>query len=77
MKACPGRGQVLSGPLALSYLESGHTVPFSPQDFYICVYLSIAATTQDPAGRDLHHYPPLFSFPSPPRHFLIFKTPTP
>ena len=23
--------------------------------FLVCVYLSIAATTQDPAGRDLHH----------------------
>ena len=45
----------LSGPLALSHLKSGHAVPFSPQDFCICVYLSLASTTQDPAGRNLHH----------------------
>ena len=43
IKACPGRGQLswaLSGPLALSHLESGHAIPFSPQDFCSpCVFV--------------------------------------
>ena len=49
IKARPGG---VSGPL--SDLESGHTAPFSPQDSVVHVYLSIAATAQDLAGRDPH-----------------------
>ena len=45
IKACPGRDQLslswaLSSPFALSHLESGHAVPFSPQDFCSpCVFV--------------------------------------
>ena len=51
IKASPGKGW------AFSSWESGTgAVPFPPQDFVVCVYLSIAATTQDPTdGRDSHH----------------------
>ena len=44
IKVCPGRGRALSwalsSPLALSHLESGYPVPFSPQDFCSpCVFV--------------------------------------
>ena len=44
IKACPGRGRVLSwahsGPHAISHWESGRAVPFSPQDFCSpCVFV--------------------------------------
>ena len=44
IKACPGRGWALWGPLwpscPLSHLESGHAVPFSLQDFCSpCVFV--------------------------------------
>ena len=44
----------LSNPLALSHLESGHAVTFLHRISVVRVYLSIAATTQDPAGWDPH-----------------------
>ena len=49
MKACHGKGH------ALFSWESGHAVPFPPQDSVVHVYLSIATTTQDPAGWDPRH----------------------
>ena len=48
IKACQGKCRAL-----LSW-ESGRADPFPPQDSVVHVYLSIAATTQDPAGRDPH-----------------------
>ena len=50
--------------MALSSSERGRTVPFPPQDWVVHVYLSNAATTQDPAGQDPHHSLPCsFLFP--------------
>ena len=43
INACPGTGW---GPL--SHLESGHAVPFSPQDFCCPCEFVIAATTHRP-----------------------------
>ena len=50
IKACPGRALD-----PLSHLESGHAVFFLHRMSVVRVYLSIAATTQDPAVQDLHH----------------------
>ena len=47
MKACHGKGH------ALFSWESGHAVPFPPQESVVRVHLPIAATTQDPASQDL------------------------
>ena len=44
------------GPL--SNLESGHAAPFLHRISVVRVYLYIAATTPDPAGWDLRHFPP-------------------
>ena len=46
----------------LSSWESGCAVPFPPQDSVVPVYLSNAATTQDPAGWDPHQTAIFFSF---------------
>ena len=42
----------------LSSWDSGLTVPFPPQNSVVRVNFSVAATTQDPAGRDGHHFSP-------------------
>ena len=47
IKACPGRGWPSLGlSLALSHLESGHAIPFSPQDFCSpCVFVCCSHNT--------------------------------
>ena len=65
IKACPGRGWALSwalsSPLALSHLESGHAVPFSPQDFCSpCEFVYCCHNTQIPlAGICINTWPVL------------------
>ena len=42
-------GVGLSGPLALSHLESGHAIPFSPQDFHSpCDFFHCCHNTRTP-----------------------------
>ena len=53
VKACPGRDRAFSGalcgPHALSHLESGHAIPFSPQDFCSpCEFVYCCHSTQIP-----------------------------
>ena len=53
VKACPGGDRAssgaLSGPHALSHLESGHAIPFSPQDFCSrCEFVYCCHSTQIP-----------------------------
>ena len=53
VKACPGRDRAfsgaLSGPHALFHLESGHAIPFSPQDFCSpCEFVYCCHSTQIP-----------------------------
>ena len=59
LKTCPGRdgafSGALSGPYALSPLDRGHVSLFLHRISVVRVYLSIAATAQDPAGQDPHH----------------------
>ena len=61
IKACHGKGrgtlllrEWLRHSEALTSWESGRAVPFLRRISVVRVYLYIAATTADPAGRDLH-----------------------
>ena len=65
IKACQGRGRslswALSSPLALSYLESGHAILFSPQDFCSpCVFVYCSHNTGS-CGPGSVSLPPLSS----------------
>ena len=53
MKACPGGGGCL-GALSLTYRAAAQSL-FLHRISVVRGYLSIAATTQDPAAQDLHH----------------------
>ena len=61
VKACLGRGLAISGalsdPHALSHIESGHAVPFSPQDFCSwCEWVYCCHSTRIPwAGICISH----------------------
>ena len=65
IKACPGRGQPLLGSLwpshPLSHLESGHAIPFSPQDFCSpCEFVHCCHNTWIPRAWIPSTYPWIF-----------------
>ena len=80
IQACPGRGWAfsgaLSGPLALSHLESGHAVPCSPQGFCSpCAFVYCSHNTGScwPGSASLYPTLCLASGRSPQTHWGINK----
>ena len=60
IKARPPRGQAflgsVSGPHALSHIESGYAIPFLHRTSVVPVTLCVAATALRSVGWDLHPY---------------------